>query len=243
MTLLANMPVDVQSPVQGQPIGPALPDWTARQFPLRTTLAGQYCWLEPLLPEEHAESLYRAFSADKSGANWTYLSCGPFDCFEEFEQWLLQNCCQNDPLFFAIVNCLTGEAVGMASYMRIDPAMGVMEVGHIHFSACIQRTPLATEAMYLMMEYAFDGLGYRRYEWKCDALNERSQSAATRLGFTYEGRFRQAVVYKGRSRDTAWFSVINSEWPQLKNAFQCWLAPDNFNDKGQQRQSLRDWQL
>jgi RimJ/RimL family protein N-acetyltransferase len=143
-----------------------------------------------------------------------------------------------DPLFFAVVDAASGRAAGVASYLRIDPVNGVIEVGHLAFAPQLQRTRVATEAMYLMMKHAFS-LGYRRYEWKCDALNAPSRRAAERLGFTFEGVFRQAIVYKGRSRDTAWFSVIDSEWPVLETAFLAWLDPDNFDADGRQRRSLR----
>ncbi len=145
----------------------------------------------------------------------------------------------DDPLFHAIVDSKSGSAVGVAAYMRIDAANGVIEVGHLNFSPRLQATTAATEAMYLMMRRAFDELGYRRYEWKCDSLNEASRRAASRLGFRFEGVFRQAVVYKGRNRDTAWYSVLDSEWPALKAGFERWLSPDNFDENGCQRRKLR----
>lgn len=141
---------------------------------------------------------------------------------------------QDDPLFYAILDKKTEKAVGLASYLRIQPKVGVLEVGHIHYSPLLQKTPLATEAMFLLMRRAFDELGYRRYEWKCDALNAGSRKAALRLGFTFEGIFRQASVYKGRSRDTAWYSVIDREWPALKEAHEAWLSPENFDAQGRQ---------
>ncbi|MDO9446188.1 MAG: GNAT family protein, partial [Dehalococcoidia bacterium] len=141
---------------------------------------------------------------------------------------------------FAIVEAASGQAVGMASYLRIEPTVGCIEVGHLNFSPLLQRRPAATEAMFLMMRHAFDGLGYRRYEWKCDSLNEPSWSAAERLGFTFEGIFRQAVVVKGRNRDTTWLSILDTEWPALRAGFEAWLAPANFDLAGQQRRSLRE---
>ena len=223
-----------------QPTGIALDNWTARPRPQRITMTGHYCRLEPLLPKTHGAQLFQAFNTDLNTANWTYLPYGPFDSLEQFNCWLLESCSGDDPLFYAVVDNNTGEAVGLASFLRIDPAVGVIEVGHIHFSPLMQRTPLATEAMYLMMQLVFEELGYRRYEWKCDACNASSKQAALRLGFSFEGIFRQAAIYKGRNRDTAWFSIIDSEWPALKQAFENWLEPGNFDSEGLQKYSLQD---
>jgi RimJ/RimL family protein N-acetyltransferase len=165
------------------------------------------------------------------------LSCGPFATLDAYLAWMRATCLGDDPLFHAIIDLATGEAVGVASYMRIDPANGVIEVGHLKFSPRMQRTRIAAEAMHLMMQRAFT-LGYRRYEWKCDALNAPSRAAARRFGFSYEGLFRQAVVYKGRNRDTAWYSIIDSEWPAIDAAFRQWLAPENFDAQGAQQLSL-----
>ena len=167
-----------------------------------------------------------------------YLFQEPFRELEPYRAWLEQVAKADDPLFHAIVDLATGKAVGVATFMRIDPAHGVIEVGNINYSPLLQRQPGATEAMFLMMQRVFDELGYRRYEWKCDSLNAPSRAAALRLGFTYEGLFRQAVVYKGRNRDTAWFSITDGEWPALKRAHEQWLAPDNFGADGRQKQSL-----
>jgi RimJ/RimL family protein N-acetyltransferase len=172
------------------------------------------------------------------GRNWTYLSAGPFKGFEGYRAWLDKVAPQDDPLFHTIIDLATGKAVGVAAYMRIVPAHGVIEVGHINYSPLLQRKPAATEAMFLMMARVFDELGYRRYEWKCDSLNAPSWAAALRLGFQYEGLFRQAVVNKGRNRDTAWFSILDGEWPALKRAYGAWLAEGNFDAEGRQRQSL-----
>ena len=151
---------------------------------------------------------------------------------------MMKTCLDDDPLFHAVVDRANGRATGVASYLRIEERAGVIEVGHINYAPPLQRTPASTEAMYLMMRRVFDELGYRRYEWKCDALNAPSRAAARRLGFRFEGIFRQATVYKGRNRDTAWFSVLDSEWPALKAAFERWLSPENFDEDGRQRQSL-----
>ncbi len=222
-----------------QPVGPALPQWTPRPAPPRTPMHGRFCRLEPLRAEVHATDLFAANSLDADGRHWTYLSVGPFDDFDAYRAWMQKAEASEDPLYFAIVDLKSAKPVGVAAYMRIDRPNGVIEVGSINYSPLLQRTPAATEAMYLMMRRAFDELGYRRYEWKCDSLNAPSRAAALRLGFTYEGLFRQAVVYKGRSRDTTWFSIIDSEWPRIKSGFERWLSPANFADGDLQRQSLR----
>jgi RimJ/RimL family protein N-acetyltransferase len=221
----------------GQPIGAPIPGWASPPPPPRTTMAGRLCRLEPLEIERHGDALYEAIAA-KGAAHWTYLPYGPFASATAFCEWLTQRASTGDPLFFSIVGQASGQAMGFAAYQRITPESGVMEVGHVSFGQPLQRTPAATEAMYLMMKGAFE-LGYRRYEWKCDALNAASRRAAERLGFRHEGIFRQAQVYKGRSRDTAWYSVIDGEWPLLREAFERWLSPDNFDERGQQRASLR----
>jgi len=222
----------------GQPIGFPLPRWTARPRPPRTAMAGRFCVVEPADPASHAADLHAAYLPDEEGRNWTYLPYGPFDRFEDYRAWLERACLGDDPLVHAIIERRSGRAFGVASLMRIDPAAGVIEVGGINYTPALQRTPAATEAMYLMMHRVFDELGYRRYEWKCDSLNASSRAAALRLGFRYEGTFRQATVYKGRNRDTFWFSLLDSEWPALKTAFERWLDPSNFDPAGQQRQSL-----
>jgi len=223
----------------GQPIGPALPGWKAPPVPSRETMQGRWCRLEPLDAERHADALYDACALDAEGRMWTYLFYGPFADRESYRDWARKASLGSDPLFHAIVDLATGKAAGVASYLRIDPGNGCIEVGHLSYSPLLQRTPAATEAMYLMMRRAFE-LGYRRYEWKCDALNAPSRAAARRLGFTFEGIFRQAVIYKGRSRDTAWFSVIDQEWLALKGAFERWLDPANFDERGNQIVRLSD---
>ena len=221
----------------GQPIGRELPGWLPPPRPSRRVLEGRFCRVEPLDVARHARQLYDANSLDPEGRMWTYLFSGPFGSFEEYRAWLEPRPASEDPLFFSFVDQQRAQAVGTGAYMRMDPANGVMEVGHLAFSPLMQRTPVATEAMYLMMKHAFE-LGYRRYEWKCDSLNAGSRRAAGRLGFTFEGIFRQAIVYKGRNRDTAWFSILDAEWPSLDAAFQAWLDPGNFDADGRQRRSL-----
>jgi RimJ/RimL family protein N-acetyltransferase len=223
----------------GLPIGPALPEWTPRPRPPRAVMHGRYCRVEPLDPARHAAELHEANSLDREGRMWTYLFSGPFASFDEYRSWLEAKQPSGDPLFFAFLDAARGRAVGLGSYLRIDPAHGTVEVGHLQFSPLMQRTAVATEAMYLMMKTTFD-LGYRRYEWKCDSLNASSRRAAERLGFRFEGTFRQAIVYKGRSRDTAWYSVTDKEWPALDAAFRAWLAPANFDPAGRQRRTLTE---
>lgn len=222
----------------GQPIGPPLPDWSPPPFPALETFDGNHCRLDPLDPEQHAEALFDSFAQDTEGRNWSYLPYGPFQLFASFKAWLDEIAAGKDPQFYTVLPNNTGRPAGLASYLRIDPPLGMIEVGHIHFAENIKRSPVSTEAMFLMMQRAFD-LGYRRYEWKCDALNAPSRKAAERLGFTYEGTFRQAFIYKGRSRDTAWFAIIDSEWQQTKAAFERWLSPDNFEADGNQISRLQ----
>jgi RimJ/RimL family protein N-acetyltransferase len=200
---------------------------------------GRFCRLEPLDPERHARPLYEANARDGEGRNWTYLPYGPFTTLESYRAWMEAACRAGDPLFYAIVDRANGRAAGVASYLRIAPSSGSIEVGHINYSPLLQRAPAATEAMFLMMARAFS-LGYRRYEWKCDALNAPSRAAAQRLGFSFEGIFRQATVYKGRNRDTAWYAAIDAEWPSLEAAFTRWLDPSNFGPDGKQRTRLSD---
>ena len=234
MTTSANSATQNQF---GQPVGAPLPDWTPRSLPPTTAMYGRYCRVEPIRPA-HAEQLFDANGDDKDGRNFTYLFVDPPAGIDEYRAWVEKMSVSKDPMMHAIINLDSGEAVGVGSFMRIDPNFGVIEIGNINFSPRLQRTRAATEAMFLMMRRAFDELGYRRYEWKCDSLNAPSRAAAARYGFTFEGVFRQAVVYKNRSRDTAWFSIIDSEWPQVKSAFEHWLDPENFDAQGQQRESL-----
>lgn len=222
-----------------QPIGQSLADWVCPGFPPRESMDGLYCRLEPLDPNLHAESLHAANLLDAEGRSWTYLPYGPFESVDAYKEWMTRLCQGTDPMFFAICRKSDNKPVGVASYLRIMPESGSIEVGHIHYSENLKRSPVATEAMYLMMQSAFE-LGYRRYEWKCDALNEPSREAAQRLGFSYEGIFRQATVYKSRNRDSAWYAVIDSEWPALQQAFSQWLDPNNFDEQGQQRCRLSD---
>ncbi|WP_123246632.1 GNAT family N-acetyltransferase [Aeromonas dhakensis] len=230
------MAADIHLNEFDQPVGAPLPDWRGAEFPPRRTLNGWGCRLEPLDPERHGPGLWQAFNAD-SGAMWTYLTTGPYATEADMLVWLRECAAKTDPQFYTIIDEDGEQPLGLASYLRIDPLAGSIEVGWLHFSPALQRSRLATAAMALMMANAF-ALGYRRYEWKCNALNKPSWQAALRLGFSYEGTFRQNRVDKGRTRDTAWFSVIDSEWSALQDCFARWLAPDNFDERGRQRLRL-----
>ena len=200
-------------------------------------MIGRWCRLEPLEARLHADSLFEANTVDADGRMWTYLGYGPFGSRDDYRAWVELNATAADPLFYAIVDNTTGRATGVAAYLRIDPSNGSIEIGHLAYSPALQRTTAATEAMYLLINRVFE-LGYRRCEWKCNDLNEPSKAAARRLGFTFEGVFRQAMVVKGSNRDTAWFSIIDPEWPARRAAFERWLAPDNFDTDGRQRAPL-----
>jgi RimJ/RimL family protein N-acetyltransferase len=213
-------------------------DWTPVPAPSRTVLTGSRVRLEPLDPERHGVALFAAQGQDADPELWTYMASGPYRDEDGFRSYLEKSATSDDPLFFAIVDQESGAPQGVASYLRIDPANGVIEIGHIWFGAALQRTPAATEAIFVLARHAFDDLGYRRFEWKCNALNARSRRAAERFGFTYEGTFRQHVVVKGRNRDTAWFAIIDKDWPVIRTAFEAWLDPANFDDAGRQWQSL-----
>jgi RimJ/RimL family protein N-acetyltransferase len=222
----------------GQPVGRELPGWSAPPFPPRVALAGRHARLEPLDAARHAREIWEAQADDPQGKRWTYGFHGPYPQFEPYEKWCIEAQASRDPQFYAIVDVATGRAVGSCAYMRIDPPHGVIEIGNIHFTLRLAQTRAATEAMYLMMSNAF-ALGYRRYEWKCDSCNLPSRAAATRLGFTYEGMFRQAIVNKGRNRDTTWFAIIDGDWNGgLRDAYLHWLDPANFDAQGRQKQRL-----
>ena len=223
----------------GQPIGFPVGGWTPPPKPACETMVGRFCRLERLDPGRHAAALFDATQAGGDASAWTYLPYGPFHSLADYRAWMDASCLGDDPLFFAIVDPRDGQPAGVASYLRIAPAAGSIEVGHLHFAPRLQRTAAATEAMVLMMRHAF-ALGYRRCEWKCDALNVPSRAAAQRLGLSFEGVFRQATVYKGRNRDTAWYAAIDADWPALSRAFDTWLAPHNFDNRGRQRTSLTE---
>jgi RimJ/RimL family protein N-acetyltransferase len=222
----------------GQRIGHAMDGWTKRQLPPHSPLIGRYCRLEKLDAARHAADLYAAYAEAPDGRDWTYLSVGPFKDLAEYAAFAQKAALSADPLHHAIIDNSTDKPVGTAALMRMDPDNGVIEVGFIVYSPRLQCSRAGTEAMFLLMRRVFDELGYRRYEWKCDSLNLRSRKAAERYGFQFEGIFRQVVVYKGRNRDTAWLSITDREWPSIRNAFEQWVSPENFDEIGNQRRSL-----
>ncbi|HXN77525.1 MAG TPA: GNAT family protein [Candidatus Dormibacteraeota bacterium] len=213
-------------------------DWKVARSPQRVPLEGTTVVLEPVEPERHATTLFT--SSEPAPELWAHLAYGPFANQAVFTKWLEDRAATEDPLFYAIVDRAAGGARGMASFLRMEPVHGVIEIGHIWFAPALQRTRQATEAIYLLARHAFDDLGYRRLEWKCDSLNEPSRRAAERFGFVYEGMFRQHMVVKGRSRDTAWYSILDGEWPAVRAAFEAWLAPENFDSEGRQLHSLSE---
>lgn len=223
----------------GQPVGPELPGWQAPPPIAPMILTGRHCRVEPLNLSRHEPEFYEACQQGGDESMWTYLPYGPHPDRAAFRRWLEELSAGADPMVHAIVDQASSRVIGIAAFMRITPAAGSVEVGHVVYSPGLQRSTVATEAMFLMMRRAFE-LGYRRYEWKCDALNLKSRAAAQRLGFSFEGIFRQALVYKGRSRDTAWFSVLDSEWPVLRVAFERWLSPESFDADGKQHLRLSE---
>lgn len=218
-------------------LGRDVPGWVPPARPDGIALTGRFAHLEPLVAERHAAELFRSF--DGHDAVWDYMPVGPFSSAATFHRWMKDAVTAPDRVFFAIKNLDTGRIEGFCALLNIAPASGSIEVGFIAFSPALQKTRAATEAMYLLMKWAFEA-GYRRYEWKCNALNRASRRAAQRFGFSYEGVFRQHMVVKGRNRDTAWFAAIDSEWPGLKEAFGAWLSDANFDADGRQRERLGD---
>ena len=218
-----------------QPLGPEL-DTRPALRPGTATLAGRFARLEKLDPTTHRAALWRSLRDHDS--LWTYMGYGPFTGEAEFDRWLDERAAVADPFAYAVVDQATGKATGAVTLMEIRPGARVIEMGNIVYAPVLQRTPAATEAQYLAAAYVFETLGYRRYEWKCNALNAPSRRAALRLGFTFEGIFRQHMIVKGRSRDTAWFAMLDREWPERKKAFERWLDPSNFDAAGRQRVSL-----
>jgi len=220
----------------GRPLGHELANWSGVAVPGRATLAGRLCRMEPFTSEKHAASLRAALELDRQGSNWTYLMVAP-QSDAEWASWFHSMETSADPLYFAIVRQSSLQAEGIAAFQRIDPVNGVLEFGRLLFSPLLQRTAVATEAMYLMLRQAFS-LGYRRVEWQCNTLNKPSWRAAERMGFSFEGIFRQAKVKSGLNRDSAWFSLLDCEWPQMQQALEAWLSPDNFAPDGRQKNSL-----
>jgi RimJ/RimL family protein N-acetyltransferase len=221
------------------PLGEALPHWTRRAPPRPVTIDGRFCRIEPLDTKRHGNDLVAAFR-DTDESSWVYLFIGPFADDAGILNWITESANSKDYIYRAIIDRRTGRAAGRCAYMRPDPANGVVEIGSIHYSDSLKRTPATTEAMFLLMRHVFDDLGYRRYEWKCNSFNAPSRRTALRLGFRFEGIFRNHMVVKGHNRDTAWFSILDSEWPALKSAYERWLTPENFDREGRQRVSLSD---
>ena len=216
-------------------------EWRPVAAPDASPLRGESVELVPPDPAAHAEALFEA--AEGEGADpalWVYMPIGPFGSAEPMRTWLEQAAASTDPRFYVIVDRASSTPAGVASYLRITPDHGTIEIGHIWFGSALQRTRGATEAIYLLARNAFDELGYRRLEWKCDSFNERSRNAAERFGFLFEGIFRQHMVVKGRNRDTAWYAIVDRDWPAVRAAFEAWLDPANFDGSGRQLRSLAD---
>ena len=209
------------------------------KFPSKKRLIGKYCYLEPVNVKKHSKDLFKNFSKDKKGIDWIYMPQGPFKNEISLKKYLKNKNLTGNPFFYTIYSKRLKTFCGLASYLRIKPQVGTIEVGYITYAKNLQRTVEATEAMFLMMKNAFDKLGYRRYEWKCDNLNERSKKAALRLGFKFEGIFRQATIYKNRNRDTAWYSIIDKEWKKHKKKYLTFLKKSNFTDKLKQKRKLK----
>jgi RimJ/RimL family protein N-acetyltransferase len=230
-------PMEIET-MEEEALGPRLA-WRPVHAPVPTILSSRYARVEPVDAERHAHDLFEAsHGPDGDPAIWTYLGYGPFCGEAAFRSWLTERARSSDPLFFAILDAASGRAAGMASYLRIAPGDGVIEIGHIWLAPRLQDTRQATEAIFLMARHAFDDLGYRRFEWKCNAGNEPSLRAATRLGFSFEGLFRQHMIVKGRNRDTAWYAIIDQDWPAIRKSFEAWLDPANFDPHGGQRRKL-----
>jgi RimJ/RimL family protein N-acetyltransferase len=220
------------------PLGEEL-DWKPVQRPTFVSLRGAHILVRPVNAESDAVPLFSiSHPPDGDGAIWTYLLDGPYESPEHLRQMLTGGETSEDPLYFTLVRLADERPLGLASYMRITPELGVIEIGHIWFGVPLQRTTAATEAIYLLMRHAFDGLGYRRVEWKCNALNAASRRAAERFGFTFEGVFRNHMVVKGRNRDTAWYAITDDEWPAIRRGFEAWLGPENMDGESRQRRSL-----
>jgi RimJ/RimL family protein N-acetyltransferase len=217
-----------------------LKNWQPRPRPARTTLEGLYVRLEPLRAALHGDGLYEASSVADAGERFRWLPDVPPESRAAFQPWLDRVEASEDPLFFTAIDIASGRIAGRQTFLRIDTANGVIEIGNIYWGPLMSRKPAATEAQFLFMQYAFDALGYRRYEWKCNNRNEPSKRAALRFGFQFEGVFRQNMIVKGENRDTAWYSIIDKEWPALKQAYRQWLDPANFAPDGTQKRRLED---
>ncbi|WP_440678367.1 GNAT family N-acetyltransferase [Candidatus Pelagibacter sp. HIMB1611] len=209
------------------------------KYPSKKKLIGKYCFLEPVSAKKHAKDLYKNFSLDKKGIDWTYMPTGPYKTFSSFKKYLTTDKLSGNPFFYSIYSKRLKTYCGLASYLRIKPEIGTIEVGWITYAKNLQRTVEATEAMYLMMKNVFENLGYRRYEWKCDSLNKKSNKAALRLGFKFEGIFRQATIYKKRNRDTSWYAIIDKDWKKIKKGYLKYLSSKNLDKNLNQKRSLK----
>ena len=209
------------------------------KYPSKKKLIGKYCFLEPINPIKHAKDLYKNFSLDKKGIDWTYMPTGPYKTFSSFKKYLTTEKLSGNPFFYSIYSKRLKTYCGLASYLRIKPEIGAIEIGWITYAKNLQRTVEATEAMYLMMKNVFENLGYRRYEWKCDSLNKKSNKAALRLGFKFEGIFRQATIYKKRNRDTSWYAIIDKDWKKIKKGYLKYLSNKNLDKNLNQKRSLK----
>jgi hypothetical protein len=233
------MRIESLSDSNGHAVGLPVSSLEPAERPSGAPLAGSRVRLERLSAEQHSSDLFQALQANPAGTLWTYMPQGPFETAGEFTKWMSSIDSSTDPLFYAIIDLATEKPVGIAAYLRIDTHNRTVEVGWLTFSSQLRRSAAATEAMYLMATHAFN-LGFRRYEWKCNALNAPSIAAAERLGFSFEGLFRNAVIVKGHNRDTAWFAFTDGDWPAIKEAHEAWLDPSNFDESGKQKSSLRD---
>lgn len=223
-----------------RPVGPVVDPLPPGSRPDMRPLHGRWVMLEPVSADKHAKDLFASFKdSDPEGNVWTYLGYGPWQSYEQFEAWVREREASRDPWFYAFIHRATGRAVGMGSFMRCDAPNGVIEIGHIWMSPGLQQTREATEVIFLMIRHCFDDLGVRRLEWKCDALNAPSRRAAERFGFHFEGIFRQHLIVKGRNRDTAWFAMLDKDWPRIRAGFERWLRPENFDEKGRQKAKLQ----
>ena len=218
-----------------------LKDWKPRPAPERRVLDGRYVRLEPLDAQRHGDGLFEASAVSDADSRFRWLMEYPPTSRDAFTPWLDKSQASQDPLFFAVIDKLSGKIAGRQALMRIDSTFGVIEIGSIYWGPLVSRKPAATEAQFLFSAYVFDVLGYRRYEWKCHNFNEPSKRAALRFGFKFEGVFRQHLVFKGDNRDTAWFSIIDKEWPALRKAYEAWLDPSNFDATGEQKRRLEDF--
>ena len=227
--------------MHGAVVNHDLSAWTPRPRPQRIRLEGRYVTLEPLDAARHGDGLFLAATMDDADSRFRYLGETTPESRASFQPWLDRAQASEDPLYYTLIDTASGKVAGRQTFLRIDPTNGVIEIGHIHWSPIVARKAAATEAMYLFMKHAFDDLGYRRYEWKCNNRNLPSKRAADRFGLSFEGIFRQHMVIKGENRDTAWYSAIDSEWPALKSAFEAWLAPDNFDTEGRQKRRLEEF--